>query len=34
MFEHMGFAVADFDKSLAFYTAVLAPLGVGIVMQG
>ena len=34
MFDHLGFAVSDFEKSLAFYKAALAPLGVGIVMQG
>jgi catechol 2,3-dioxygenase-like lactoylglutathione lyase family enzyme len=34
MFDHLGFAVADFDKSLAFYKAALAPLGVGVEMQG
>jgi catechol 2,3-dioxygenase-like lactoylglutathione lyase family enzyme len=34
MFDHLGFAVVDFDKSLAFYKAALAPLGIGVEMQG
>lgn len=33
MIDHMGFKVADFDRSLAFYTQVLAPLGYGPVME-
>jgi catechol 2,3-dioxygenase-like lactoylglutathione lyase family enzyme len=27
MFDHVSLKVADFDKSLAFYSAALAPLG-------
>jgi len=34
MFDHLGFAVADFDKSRAFYLKALGPLGVGVVMEG
>jgi catechol 2,3-dioxygenase-like lactoylglutathione lyase family enzyme len=34
MFDHLGFAVADFDKSRAFYLKALAPLGVGVAMEG
>jgi hypothetical protein len=34
MFDDMGFAVADFGKSKAFYEKALAALGGGIVMQG
>jgi catechol 2,3-dioxygenase-like lactoylglutathione lyase family enzyme len=34
LLDHLGIVVDDFDKSLAFYTAALAPLGVSIVMQG
>ena len=30
MFDHIGFNVGDFDRSLAFYWAVLAPLGIGV----
>lgn len=33
MLDHIGIVVGDFDKSLTFYTAALAPLGVRIVMQ-
>ena len=33
MLDHIGLVVDDFDKSLAFYTAALAPLGVAVVMQ-
>jgi catechol 2,3-dioxygenase-like lactoylglutathione lyase family enzyme len=28
MFDHVGFGVADFQRSAAFYDAALAPLGV------
>ena len=28
IFDHMGYAVGDFDKSAAFYDAALAPLGI------
>ena len=34
MFDHIGFNVGDFDRSLAFYWAVLAPLGIGVLDQG
>jgi catechol 2,3-dioxygenase-like lactoylglutathione lyase family enzyme len=34
MFDHLAFAVADFDKNRAFYLKALAPLGVGVVMEG
>ncbi|MBW4522772.1 MAG: VOC family protein [Scytolyngbya sp. HA4215-MV1] len=34
MFDHIGFAVADFEKSKAFYLKALAPLGIGVVMEG
>jgi catechol 2,3-dioxygenase-like lactoylglutathione lyase family enzyme len=33
MIDHFGFKVADFERSLAFYQAALAPLGYGLVMQ-
>jgi catechol 2,3-dioxygenase-like lactoylglutathione lyase family enzyme len=33
-FDHLGFAVADFARSKAFYLAVLVPLGIGIVSEG
>lgn len=33
MIDHLGFKVSDFDRSLAFYTSVLAPLGYGLVME-
>lgn len=28
IFDHMGYSVGDFDKSIAFYDAAFAPLGV------
>jgi catechol 2,3-dioxygenase-like lactoylglutathione lyase family enzyme len=34
MFDHLGFAVADFAKSRAFYLAALAPLGVTAIRDG
>lgn len=34
MIDHLGFNVADFPKSRAFYVAALAPLGIGVVMEG
>jgi catechol 2,3-dioxygenase-like lactoylglutathione lyase family enzyme len=34
MLDHIGLGVASFRKSKAFYTAALAPLGIGIVMEG
>ncbi|WP_395016968.1 VOC family protein [Dongia sp.] len=33
-FDHIGFTVADFPKSKAFYLAVLAPLGMSVVEEG
>jgi catechol 2,3-dioxygenase-like lactoylglutathione lyase family enzyme len=32
--DHIGFTVADFPKSKAFYLAVLAPLGMRVVSEG
>jgi len=32
--DHIGFTVADFAKTKAFYVATLAPLGIGIVSEG
>ena len=32
--DHIGFTVADFPKSKAFYLAALAPLGMSIVSEG
>jgi len=34
MFDHVGFNVSDFEKSLLFYKAVLAPLELGVLHQG
>ncbi len=34
MFDHIGFAVSDFARSKAFYTAALAPLGYVLVLDG
>ena len=28
IFDHMGYSVGDFDKSIAFYDAAFAPLGI------
>ncbi|PNG26018.1 VOC family protein [Methylocella silvestris] len=33
MIDHMGFPVADFSRSKAFFDRALAPLGIEIVMQ-
>ena len=33
MLDHIGFPVADFKRSKAFYTQALAPLGYKLVMQ-
>jgi catechol 2,3-dioxygenase-like lactoylglutathione lyase family enzyme len=33
-FDHIGFGVADFARSRAFYAAALAPLGLGVVREG
>lgn len=34
MFDHIGFAVGNFEQSKAFYLQALAPLGIGVVMEG
>lgn len=34
MFDHIGFNVSDFDRSLDFYTRALEPLGLGVLGQG
>ena len=34
IFDHVGFGVADFARSRAFYTAALAPLGIGVLEEG
>lgn len=33
MLDHVGIAVSDYARAKAFYTAVLAPLGYGLVME-
>jgi catechol 2,3-dioxygenase-like lactoylglutathione lyase family enzyme len=33
MIDHIGIRVADLDKSIAFYTKALAPLGFELVMK-
>jgi len=33
MLDHIGFAVSDFGRSLAFYKTVLEPLGYGVMME-
>ena len=33
MIDHLGFAVRDIDRAKAFYTAALAPLGIGIIVE-
>ncbi|SEE36441.1 Catechol 2,3-dioxygenase [Rhizobiales bacterium GAS188] len=33
MLDHVGFAVSDYDRSLAFYKTALEPLGYGVVME-
>jgi len=33
MLDHLGFAVSDLQASRAFYSAALAPLGVGVLME-
>ncbi len=32
MIDHIGIAVSDFEKSVAFYTKALAPLGYALIM--
>lgn len=34
MIDHIGFGVGDFVKSREFYINALAPLGIGIVIEG
>jgi catechol 2,3-dioxygenase-like lactoylglutathione lyase family enzyme len=34
MFDHVGFNVDDVERSKAFYTAALAPLGMSLVREG
>ena len=34
MFDHIGFGVTDYAASKAFFLQALAPLGIGIVMEG
>lgn len=34
LLDHIGFAVADFPRSRAFYTAALAPLGIAVMKEG
>ena len=34
MFDHVGFRVRDLEASQRFYLAALAPLGVGVAMEG
>jgi catechol 2,3-dioxygenase-like lactoylglutathione lyase family enzyme len=34
MLDHLGFAVADFPRSRAFYAAALAPLGMTVHSEG
>ena len=33
MLDHVGIPVSDYARSKAFYTAVFAPLGYGLVME-
>ncbi len=33
MLDHIGLAVADMERSKAFYEAALKPLGLGVVME-
>ncbi len=33
MLDHVGFPVADFARSRAFYATTLAPLGISVVME-
>jgi len=33
MLDHLGFVVSNYERSLAFYKAALAPLGYGLVME-
>ena len=31
--DHIGFAVADYERSKAFYRRCLAPLGLGLIVE-
>jgi catechol 2,3-dioxygenase-like lactoylglutathione lyase family enzyme len=33
MLDHIGLSVTDLGRARAFYTAALAPLGIGVVME-
>lgn len=33
MLDHVGFAVADIERSRNFYAQALAPLGIGLIME-
>ncbi|MGE0240098.1 MAG: VOC family protein [Parvibaculaceae bacterium] len=33
MLDHVGFAVADYEKAKAFYEKALKPLGISVVME-
>jgi catechol 2,3-dioxygenase-like lactoylglutathione lyase family enzyme len=33
MLDHLGLAVADFERSKAFYERALAPLGISVLME-
>ena len=33
MIDHIGLAVSDLDKSIAFYTKALAPLGYSLILK-
>jgi catechol 2,3-dioxygenase-like lactoylglutathione lyase family enzyme len=33
MLDHVGFPVSDLKRSVAFYTAAFAPLGITLIMQ-
>ena len=33
MIDHVGFGVSDYDRSKAFYSAALAPLGIELLME-
>jgi catechol 2,3-dioxygenase-like lactoylglutathione lyase family enzyme len=33
MLDHIGISVSDFDRSVAFYKAALAPLSLGLIMS-
>lgn len=33
MIDHIGFAISDYEKSKAFYTQALAPLGYALIME-